>query len=460
MCLFAIIFTLAAVIIAGITDSEAPKGFIVIVSIIFLSFGYYILSSGARNRRRYEKALIKLKALRERYGAAEKLDIECFGIQRKINKKKKKLEDLDKKVAEAESKINIYTDDLEAIDVGVFPSTFELDASEDYKNAIIEAKKNQKDMIKNKIACICTTEWTVDGSIRKGKAMTAQQIKMALRGFNSECDAMVSAVKWNNYWKMVERMEKSFHLINRFNEKNTISITEDYFNLKIDELHNTYKYRLKKHQEQEEQREIRTQIREEERARREIEKTLREAEKEEKIIQAALAKAKSELETATAEQKHKYESQLRALEEKLAEAEAKGERALSMAQQTKRGHIYIISNIGSFGEQVFKIGMTRRLEPFDRVKELGDASVPFPFDVHAMIFSEDAPKLEKELHRHFELASVNKVNNRKEFFKLNLKEIRDYLNKEDIDVRWTMTAEATEYRQSLVILEQQAKSAA
>lgn len=147
-----------------------------------------------------------------------------------------------------------------------------------------------------------------------------------------------------------------------------------------------------------------------------------------------------------------FEAQLADLESKLQEAEEKGQRALSMAQQTRRGHVYVISNIGSFGENVFKIGMTRRLEPLDRVKELGDASVPFSFDVHAMLYSDDAPTLEKELHRRFDRDSVNKVNPRKEFFRTSLAEIKQTVTQQGIDdVHWTMKSEAAEYRESLAI---------
>ena len=123
-----------------------------------------------------------------------------------------------------------------------------------------------------------------------------------------------------------------------------------------------------------------------------------------------------------------------------------------MAQQTKSGHVYVISNIGSFGENVLKIGMTRRLEPLDRIRELGDASVPFEFDVHAMIFSEDAPSLERELHKRFALSQVNKVNNRKEFFRIDLGELRRTIEARGLDeVHWTMLAEARQYRETLAL---------
>ncbi len=155
--------------------------------------------------------------------------------------------------------------------------------------------------------------------------------------------------------------------------------------------------------------------------------------------------------TATAEQRAEFEARLAELNVKLTEAEDRNIQALSMAQQTRRGHVYVISNTGAFGEDVYKIGLTRRLEPLDRVKELGDASVPFEFDVHAIIWSEDAPALETTLHKHFSLNRVNKVNYRKEFFRASLTEIRSQVETMDIEAKWTMAAEAQQYRETLAI---------
>ena len=164
-----------------------------------------------------------------------------------------------------------------------------------------------------------------------------------------------------------------------------------------------------------------------------------------------MEKLRSQMNQANAEQRLKYEGQIAELEIKWQEAEARNQRALSMAQQTRCGNVYIISNIGSFGDNVYKIGMTRRLEPLDRVRELGDASVPFPFDVHAMIWSENAPTLETDLHKYFLDSQLNKVNPRKEFFKLSLKDIRDKIDGMNVQTKWTMIAEATEYRESIAI---------
>jgi hypothetical protein len=189
-------------------------------------------------------------------------------------------------------------------------------------------------------------------------------------------------------------------------------------------------------------------MREEEKARREYERAIEEAQKEERAIQKALARVQEEAQRASAEQRAALEGRIAELNEQLAAAEAKNQRALSMAQQTRKGTIYIISNIGSFGEEVFKIGMTRRLEPTERIKELGDASVPFEFDVHAMIPTDDAPALEARLHREFEESRINKVNYRKEFFRISPDRLRQVVAETGLEISFTLLAEAREYRET------------
>ncbi|HZY74209.1 MAG TPA: GIY-YIG nuclease family protein, partial [Edaphobacter sp.] len=203
--------------------------------------------------------------------------------------------------------------------------------------------------------------------------------------------------------------------------------------------------------EKEEQRRIKEQIREEEKARREYERALKEAARDEELLRRAMEKALQKVQQATDAQKAVYERQLQDLSDKLRQAEERSQRALSMAQQTKRGHVYIISNIGSFGPDVYKIGLTRRLEPLDRVRELGDSSVPFEFDVHALIFSEDAPALETQLHKHFLLMQMNKVNHRKEFFRVGIAHVRDEVEKLGLNAKWTLTSAAREFRETMAI---------
>jgi len=157
-----------------------------------------------------------------------------------------------------------------------------------------------------------------------------------------------------------------------------------------------------------------------------------------------LEKAREELSKSTEEDRQMAEAKIADLEKQIAEAAEKEERAKSMAETTRRGHVYVISNIGSFGEDVFKIGLTRRLEPLDRVKELGDASVPFPFDVHAIIYAENAPALETDLHRRFTHKRVNAVNLRKEFFRVDLNSIKNAVEElagSEADFKTTILAE-------------------
>ena len=306
------------------------------------------------------------------------------------------------------------------------------------------ARKRVKDMVKDSRAADCDY---AEANRR------AYAIHFAVDAFNGKVDTALAKVKHDNYGKIKQAIIDAYALVNHNGQPfRNARIEQEYLDARLEELKWAVATHELRQQELAEQKELREQIREEEKARREMEKAIKDAEKEERMLQKALEKARKELAGATEEQKLQYEAQLAELESKLSEAEAKGQRALSMAQQTKRGHVYVISNIGSFGEEVFKVGMTRRLEPMDRVKELGDASVPFSFDVHAMIYSDDAPALEKSLHRVFDDKSVNKVNPRKEFFKLPLSEIKQAVEQENVDdVHWTLKAEAAEYRESMSI---------
>lgn len=194
--------------------------------------------------------------------------------------------------------------------------------------------------------------------------------------------------------------------------------------------------------QREEQARIKAHIREEEALKREIERELKQLDREKAAIRTALDKA-------LAEAKDRHSEEVERLKARLAEAEAKSQRTQAQAELTKAGHVYVISNIGSFGENVFKIGMTRRFEPNDRVRELGDASVPFPFDVHMMISSDDAPKLENELHKALHKSRLNKINPRKEFFKSQIEEIRQIVEANHGKVDYIAVPEALEYRQSI-----------
>jgi T5orf172 domain/Domain of unknown function (DUF4041) len=259
-------------------------------------------------------------------------------------------------------------------------------------------------------------------------------------------------VRHDNFGTLEQKIKDAFGVVN-YNGKafRNARITPDYLQARVDELRWAVVVQELKLKEREEQRALKERIREEERAQKEFERAMKEAEKEEELLRKAMEKARREIEKASDEQKAKYETQLAELAEKLRVAEEKNQRALSMAQQTKAGHVYVISNVGSFGEHVYKIGLTRRLEPQDRIRELGDASVPFDFDVHALIRCDDAPALERELHKRFMRAQVNKVNPRKEFFRLPLHEIRNAVETRGCQAQWSLTAECRDYKETQAI---------
>lgn len=276
------------------------------------------------------------------------------------------------------------------------------------------------------------------------------QCKMLLDFFTEKTESLIGKVKHENYGKLRQEMSDIYALTVYYSQQSNMlaKITKAFYENRQEELKWASIVHTMRMTEREEQRELREQMREEERARKEYERAIKESAKEEAMLQKAMEKVKAAYDSANAEQKEKYEKQLNNLEIRLKEAEAKNQRALSMAQQTKAGNVYIISNIGSFGDDMFKIGMTRRLDPMDRVNELGDASVPFRFDVHAMIYSDNAPQLEKELHRVFNRFRVNKVNYRKEFFRVSMQQIRAELERLGVKTTFTLAAEASEYRET------------
>lgn len=349
--------------------------------------------------------------------------------------------------------VSVFESKLDLIEFGIYEPVYDFERSDDYREEQNKIIQIQKEMISADTAAICNTSWTVEGSEAKGRAVVKVYKKLMLRAFNGESDVLISKVKWNNVNQMKERMQKLFDAINKLGQGFQVFINRQYFDLKLKELILEYEYQSKRQQEKEEMRAIQEELREEEKAKREFEQAQREAEKEEAAYQKALDKARKEYEVSTGEKHDKLQAQIEKLEQELKESQEKKERALSMAQQTKRGHVYIISNIGSFGENVYKIGMTRRLEPVDRIKELGDASVPFQFDIHAMIYSDEAPALENELHKAFTNKKVNMLNYRKEFFNVTLDEIEQKVKEIGLDAEFSKLPEAMEYRETLAIIE-------
>ena len=458
---------------------------LIIVSVISIGTIFYINWLRQQSAAKYSNSEIARQALERQHGALEGqlgeanlalwqlqerfkgiIDLEAAtlaessklqSIQEMATEVQKEVSRLESLRQELQHSILDANQELGAIDCGFYKPIYDYSISQKYKDEIERVRDLQKKMLKSETAAICSQQWTVNGKASEGKKMTRQNIKLMLRAFNGESDAMVAEVTWNNVSRMVERLESVYQSINKLGEDRGIKITRDYFELKLQELKLAYEHQEKLNAEREEQRKIREQIREEERARLEIEKAQKKAEEEERQYQQALEKARRELTLASGAEAEKMQGKIEELEKQLQEALANKERAISRAQQTRSGHVYIISNIGSFGEDRFKIGMTRRLEPLDRVKELSDASVPFDFDVHAMIFSDDAPALEAKLHNRFTDKRLNLINERKEFFYVTIEEIVEVVKEYDANLEIIKTPEAKDYRQTVSIWNSQSQ---
>ena len=274
-----------------------------------------------------------------------------------------------------------------------------------------------------------------------------------IRNFNTECDLCINKVKFSNYENVKERIYKSYEMNNRLNETNQTTIAIEYYRLKVKELDLAFEYQQKKKEEREELRRKRELLREEEKVAIEIEIRRKELEKEQEHYQNYLKKINEQIEVETSESRK--EALIMKREDamnNIADVELAMKDLDYREANHRAGYVYVISNIGAFGEDVYKIGMTRRLEPEERIAELSGASVPFRFDIHAMIFSNDAPKLEAALHNELADKKINLVNGRKEFFRVSLEEIKRVVRENhDKTVDFVNIPDAEQYRESLMI---------
>ncbi|MCA1567271.1 MAG: DUF4041 domain-containing protein [Acidobacteria bacterium] len=375
------------------------------------------------------------------------------GLQARQRQGEFELETLRSNIARLHADLRALEEVSELQSFGFYKPKYNFESSALYQAKLEQIREQQKRMIKDKTAAVGLIEWTVNGSKTEGRKQINQTLKLILRAFNGECDAAIAKVKYNNVTVMETRIRKAWEAMGSLAAVQQCHVTKGYLDLKLQELYLVHEYQEKLQEEKEEQRRIREQMREEEIAQRELEKATQDAEREEARYETALRKAREEAERAVGDKQQKLLGQIEELQRRLEEAHAIKERAISRAQMTRSGHVYVISNIGSFGEQVYKIGMTRRLDPLDRVRELGDASVPFQFDVHAIIYSDDAPGLENKLHRLFHGRRVNRVNERKEFFRVTIEEIAEAVHNNHGEIEFTLAAEAADYRKTLALLQ-------
>ena len=336
-----------------------------------------------------------------------------------------------------ERQVAVYDEQLSFAELGIYEPHFDFTDSETFKERIREVRDHQKAMVSSKTATRCPTGWSVDGSRAKGETMINRQTRLTLRAFNNECEAAIANTRWNNVNAMEKRVLNAAKQIDSANNSMNLTIADAYVALRLEELRLTHEYRERVKLEREERAELA-------RAEREEKKLLAEAEaaeREEARYHQLLDKARKE---AGADS-----GRIAELEAALAEAHTASERARAMAEMTRSGYVYIISNVGSFGEDVVKIGLTRRLDPDDRVRELGDASVPFGFDTHAMIYSDEAPRLEHALHAEFADRRINVANMRKEFFRVSLDQVEEAVARLAPDAGFFKDREAQEWHETL-----------
>ena len=396
------------------------------------------------------KAKAEATDLRNKYGAVISQEAEVARLRGEAEEIGRKIEVLRASYAQKrelldrlEQQVAIYDERLAFAELGVYEPHFEFNDSEVYKARIIEVRERQKAMISVKQAAHCPTEWTVENSKAKGQVMINRQTRLTMRAFNNECEATIANARWNNVVAMERRILAAQASIDKENTSLRLTLSDGYVALKIEELRLTHEYRERLKVEREEHAEMARAEREEKRLLVETEVAEREEQKYQDMLTRARKQAGADGGTEA------MKKRISELEASLKEAQATSERARAMAEMTRSGYVYIISNVGSFGEDVVKIGLTRRLDPDDRVRELGDASVPFSFDTHAMIYSEEALALEFALHRQFADRRINMSNNRKEFFRVQLDEVEEAVTRLAPEASFFKDREAQEWRETL-----------
>ena len=325
---------------------------------------------------------------------------------------------------------------------------FQYNDSEEYKQAIAEINKKMEYMVADKLACTCRTEWTVNGSRAEGRKQTNHMIKMALRLFNVESDNYISSINTrSNIANVKKKIQKSGDMINKFCQTHHLTLHQEYIDYKIELATLVYEQVMKKQEEKEEARRQAEIIREQEKLEREIAKEREKLAKEVQQYQTEIDRLVATVDMETGEIVGEVAERLGELQEKIEELQAQ-DVTLEERVNNKAGWVYCITNNSMPGS--IKIGVTRRLNPQDRIDELGSASVPFRFNTNCVVFSEDAFALENQLHKAFHSKRVNRVNFRKEFFNVTTQEVEDYIkNNVDSTITFLHDLNNEEYLMSL-----------
>ncbi len=384
------------------------------------------------------------KIIEDKSNKIEQLTPKLSQLETEVTLKEKTIEDLKAEVGDLEVS-------KEMSGYGLYSPHYEFATSSGYKEKLAEIRDQQKQLIKSRSAVQFNPQWTINGKLSEGKKMTRNNIKAIFRSFNNECTDAIKKVTYSNYERIVTRIEKSFIQHNKMYEVVDVQMLPNYLQLKYDELDLAFSYAQKKQEEKDLLREQREKEREDKRLQQEIKQERKKVDKEIQHYDQAIEELQKRMELEASDKDglkfeiEKLRNELDSLHDK------KGDIDYREANATA-GYVYIISNIGSFGKGIVKIGVTRRLEPLDRISEL----VVHPFHLnltyYALIFSQDAYALETKLHERFANKRVNKVNNRKEYFKISIKEIEEELKKyQDVTVDFHENPDAEEYRETLAI---------
>lgn len=401
------------------------------------------LAAALKTKAEREAESLKAKAIKD-------IETKVYELECKKTMLAADVAELDRKVTAKRAELVLVDEEVLLQSFGLYKPRYALENSDAYRARLEVVRAKQAALVKAGRAATCPQSWTVNNSKAEGERMIRDYSKLVVRSFNNECDAAIVDVKFSNVESIEKRIRKAFDALNKLTDRMSIQLSPDYLGLKLEELYLCHEYQVKKQEEKEEQKRLREQLREEARVAREIEEAKEKLAKEQKHFAQALAALDARLKTAAEMERAALEQERAKVLEKLDGVARDMLDVEKREQNTRAGYVYVISNIGAFGENVYKIGVTRRLEPRERIDELGDSSVPFEFDIHALIFSDDAPKLETALHQAFAKRKLNMVNARREFFNVSLEEIEAVVKTNfSKPVEFARVADAADYRQSL-----------
>lgn len=416
------------------------------IAIIPFSLSIYALSKLILVNKFVEPDLVTLQNLKEKN---KSINIENQKIKREIQELKNLKNDLISSIEEG-------TKELEHITSYLNDELFKYDIELTYPFDLVEVDSSQINTYIKKLQMkekelLNLEEVKIFNVSTENKRHQNAQAKQIIRLFNAENSQLINKVNSKNIESMQNKIFKSYEGINKIFETDNVRIPETLLDIKLEMLDLMHKYQVKIEDEKIIRREERARLKEIEQAEKEMEKKLKELDKDIRHHNNEIKKLTMYLNNTDLQvEKELYIEKIRELDQSLKDLNSERENVEDRKDNAQSGFVYIISNIGSFGENVYKIGVTRRLEPMDRINELSSASVPFEFDVHALIFSENAFELESKLHEYFKKYKVNKVNGRKEFFKVNINEIKDkVLSEHNSTVQFIDEPKAIQYRETL-----------